>query len=145
MAHRIRSAAASDLPAVLALLEQAGLPSAGVAEHLERFWVLEVDGQVAGAVGLELYGDSGLLRSLVVRPDLRGQRQGHNLYFHVVNQAMGLSLIELILLTTTAQDFFAKLGFEVIERDQVPASMRASSEFSGACPDSAVCMRIPLM
>ena len=134
-----------DLPKVLALLEQAGLPSAGVAENFDHFWVLEVDGAVAGAIGLEVYQDSGLLRSLVVRPDLRGQGQGHNLYFHLINQAMGLSLGELILLTNTAQDFFADLGFEVIGRDQVPEAMRASSEFSGACPESCICMRIPLL
>ena len=145
MAHRIRSANPSDLPRVLVLLEEAGLPSAGVDANFKRFWILEVDGQVAGAVGLEVYQDSGLLRSLVVRPDLRGHGQGRNLYFHLINQAMGLSLSELILLTTTAQNFFANLGFEVIGRDQVPEPMRQSSEFSGACPETAVCMRIPLM
>jgi amino-acid N-acetyltransferase len=145
MTHRIRRAGAADLEAVLALLRQAALPTDGVAEHFDRFWVLDIEGAVAGAVGLEVYGDSGLIRSLVVRPELRGQGQGRNLYFHLLNQANGLSLEQLILLTTSAREFFEKLGYEVIPRDRVPPAMLQSREFQGACPESAVCMRIPLM
>jgi amino-acid N-acetyltransferase len=45
------------------------------------------------------------------------------------------------LLTTTAENFFPKLGFEQIVRDDVPASVQASIEFQSACPASAVVMR----
>jgi amino-acid N-acetyltransferase len=45
------------------------------------------------------------------------------------------------LLTTTAENFFPKLGFERIPRDEVPASVQASVEFQSACPASAVVMR----
>jgi amino-acid N-acetyltransferase len=45
------------------------------------------------------------------------------------------------LLTTTAERFFPKLGFEPIVRDEVPASVQASIEFQSACPASAVVMR----
>ena len=45
------------------------------------------------------------------------------------------------LLTTTAERFFPRLGFEPITRDQVPTTVQASVEFRSACPASAVVMR----
>jgi amino-acid N-acetyltransferase len=47
----------------------------------------------------------------------------------------------VFLLTTTAGQFFPKFGFERIERDQVPSSVRMSVEFQSACPASAIVMR----
>jgi amino-acid N-acetyltransferase len=47
----------------------------------------------------------------------------------------------LYLLTTTAAAFFARHGYETVERDTVPARIRGTTEFDDLCPDSAVCMR----
>jgi amino-acid N-acetyltransferase len=44
------------------------------------------------------------------------------------------------LLTTTAEDFFARFGFRRTDRTQVPPSVRESREFQGACPTSATVM-----
>jgi amino-acid N-acetyltransferase len=44
-------------------------------------------------------------------------------------------------LTTTAERFFPKFGFEPIDREQVPPSVRESVEFQSACPASAIVMR----
>ena len=44
-------------------------------------------------------------------------------------------------LTTTAERFFPRFGFERITRDDVPASVQASIEFREACPASATVMR----
>jgi amino-acid N-acetyltransferase len=46
----------------------------------------------------------------------------------------------LYLLTTTAEGYFPKLGFERISRGDVPASIQASVEFTSACPASAIVM-----
>jgi amino-acid N-acetyltransferase len=43
----------------------------------------------------------------------------------------------VFLLTTTAEQFFPKFGFERISRADVPASVQASVEFQSACPASA--------
>ena len=48
---------------------------------------------------------------------------------------------QAFLLTTTAERFFPKFGFERIERTDVPASLQASIEFRSACPSSAIVMR----
>ena len=47
----------------------------------------------------------------------------------------------VFLLTTTAERFFPKFGFEQITRDEVPETVRASVEFTSACPASAIVMR----
>ena len=44
-------------------------------------------------------------------------------------------------LTTTAERFFPKFGFEGIARSDVPPSVQASIEFTSACPSSAMVMR----
>ena len=36
---------------------------------------------------------------------------------------------------------FARFGFDVVTRDAVPAAIRASVEFTSACPSSATVMR----
>jgi amino-acid N-acetyltransferase len=51
---------------------------------------------------------------------------------------------ELYLLTTTAEGYFPRLGFERIARDELPAALAASEELRGACPASAVTMRLRL-
>ena len=47
----------------------------------------------------------------------------------------------VFLLTTTAERFFPKFGFQPITRDDVPPSVQASVEFRSACPASAIVMR----
>jgi len=48
-------------------------------------------------------------------------------------------------LTTTAEGFFPKFGFERIPRADVPARVQESVEFVSACPASAVVMRNTLV
>jgi arsenate reductase len=46
----------------------------------------------------------------------------------------------IYLLTTTAAGFFGKRGYLPADRDQAPAGIRATREFSGVCPASAAFM-----
>jgi N-acetylglutamate synthase-like GNAT family acetyltransferase len=69
----LRSATAADLPAVLDLLGDAGLPTDGlVAEALPDFIVAEGNRQLVGVAGLEVYQESALLRSAAVEESWRG-------------------------------------------------------------------------
>ena len=45
-----------------------------------------------------------------------------------------------MLLTQTARDFFAHLGYRVIERTEAPEEVQGSEEFRSLCPASAICM-----
>jgi len=50
------------------------------------------------------------------------------------------SVKTLFLPTTTAAEFFPKLGYQVIQRDRAPASIAKTEEFKSICPVSAVCL-----
>ncbi len=144
VAFEVRRAREEDFPAVSRLLERAKLPLAGVREHWEHFLVAETSGQLLGAVGLEIYGRSGLLRSLVVDENFRSKGVGRALVASLNPLIRATGLEGLFLLTTTAAEFFVGLGFARISREQFPASLNASEELRGACPASAVAMAAKL-
>jgi amino-acid N-acetyltransferase len=137
----IEPAAPGDLPAVLALLTAASLPREGVADHFPRFLVARRAGDVVGSIGLEPYGRSALLRSLAVAPQERDRGLGRELTERLLELAAGDGATRIFLLTETAADFFVRLGFRPIAREDVDPAVRASLEFAGICPQSAVCMR----
>jgi arsenate reductase len=136
----VRAATAADLPAVLRLLGAASLPLEGVEAHFGDFLVAEVDGQVSAAGGLEVYGDAALLRSVVVSPTSRGLGLGRRLTEALLEHAVKRGAPSLYLLTTTAEDYFPRLGFVRTTRDALPPALHASEELRGACPQSAVVM-----
>jgi amino-acid N-acetyltransferase len=131
-----------DYPAVIALLEAAGLPTTGVPRTLGDFLVADAGDGVAGAIGLERYGSGALLRSAVVRPGDQGTGIGTLLVRALLDRARDGGLREIYLLTTTAERWFPRFGFASIEREQVPDAVRASVEFREACPASAAVMRM---
>ncbi len=140
----IRPARPDDLPGILDLLAGAGLPREGVTEWLPRFLVAERGGAVVAAAGLEVYGRAGLLRSVVVRPEARGGGLGAALTERIAADAAAAGVRVLYLLTTTAPEYFPRLGFRPIARDALPEAISASEELKGACPASAVVMERPL-
>lgn len=137
----LRSAQAEDLSAVLGLLEQARLPSAGVAEALPHFVVAENQGEVVGVAGLELYGESALLRSVAVEESWRATGVGRTLIERALSLTRERGIRDVFLLTTTAEHYFPRFGFACVSRDSVAEAVQASAEFQGACPASAVVMR----
>ena len=140
----VRAAHAADRPGVEALLAEAGLPLGGVAEHFAHFLVAEQDGRVSGAVGREPYGEFALVRSLVVRPSLRGHGVGVRLMQRALDEARAARHRRLFLRTETAAEFFPRFGFHPIDPDAVPASVQQSVEFQSACPDTCVTMETGL-
>lgn len=137
----VRPATSGDYEAVVGLLRVAQLPLDGVPRTLTDFYVAEHGGRVLGAIGLELYGSDGLLRSAVVEPTARRAGIGVALVDHVLGHARVRGLRAVYLLTTTAERYFPRFGFSAIARDDVPHHVSASVEFREACPASAVVMR----
>lgn len=130
-----------DLPDVLALLQASELPLDGVREHIATFLVIREGGRLLGTIGLETYGDVGLLRSLAVATEHRSAGHGARLVESLLERARGAGLVAIYLLTTTADRYFPKHGFDAIAREEADPRLASSAEFRGACPDSAVCMR----
>lgn len=136
----IRRATPEDLHAIDELLRSAGLDSEGVEKDLPHFIVAEEDGRVIGVAGLEPYGPDALFRSLAVAPTHRSLGIGDRLLQRAADDARRLGAIRLLLLTTTAEDYFQKRGFTRIDRQSVAGMVLASSQFRGACPLTAACM-----
>lgn len=140
----VRRATAADRAAVEALLNASDLPLAGVPEDLAHFLVAEADGQVVGAIGLEVFGAASLLRSAVVHPARRGTHTGEALVNALLAHARAIGITDVALLTTTAARWFPRFGFVRVERTALPATVFASAEFQGACPVTAVAMHLRL-
>lgn len=128
-------------PAIEALLLSCGLPVSDLGITSEvRFFGCHPDGEVLGTIGLERYGDVGLLRSLAVSEAARGSGLGTRLVAHVEREAATLGVRRLYLLTTTAAAFFERLGYVTALRTEAPASIAATAQFAELCPASSTFM-----
>jgi amino-acid N-acetyltransferase len=137
----VRSAEFSDLSSICQLLEQAGLPTFGVSDHLSTFFVVEAEGGILGVAGFEVYESSALVRSLVVEPSKQGHGVASRVCDDLEKAAPGYGVRQLFLLTETAESFFTQRGYVVVPRDTAPNAIATSPEFSELCPQSAVLMR----
>jgi amino-acid N-acetyltransferase len=127
--------------AVKRLLAESGLPTADIAVgHMEHFFGCSGPSGLAAVVGLELYSNVGLLRSLAVAAPARGCGLGKRLVAHAERYAQERGVKELYLLTTTAEAFFSRLGYRQVARDAVPDAIKASREYAGICPASSAVM-----
>jgi amino-acid N-acetyltransferase len=123
------------------LLEAARLPTADLTDaHCEHFFYAGSSREPTGLVGLELFGDVALLRSLVVAPGRRGTGEGTALLKHAEDHARAQGVRDLFLLTTTAEAFFVKHGYTRTARESAPAAIRMTREFGSICPASAAFM-----
>jgi amino-acid N-acetyltransferase len=130
-----------DLDEVLRLLVDNNLPVEGLADHLRTALVAREGERVVGSAALELYRDAALLRSVAVAKDRQRHHIGRDLTVAALDLARISGASTVYLLTTTAEQFFPKFGFERIAREEVPASVQTSVEFTSACPASAAVMR----
>ena len=140
----LRRAAPNDWPLVAELLGALSLPLDGAREHIDEFLVAERGTSVVGCAAVERYGDAGLLRSVAVASVEQGKGTGRALVERCLRDAAASGMRTVVLLTTTADRYFPRYGFEIIDRDRVPDAVRASAEFQGACPASATAMRLEL-
>jgi amino-acid N-acetyltransferase len=140
----IRQATPHDWPKIAALLATADLPLAGAEARLSDFFLAYRDDVLIGSVGLEQYGDTALLRSVAVASVERGHGLGQALVQQALDYAASLGVRQVVLLTTTAVDFFLRFGFQPVGRADVPLAAQASLEFQEACPASATVMSLVL-
>ena len=134
-------ATAKDERDIRDLLTDGKLPNEDIHAHLPNFLVAWFDDTMVGAVGLEIYGKIGLLRSLVVAPSHQGKGIGKMLYDRLIAYARLRGIEEMYLLTTTADKLFKKQGFVQIDREHLPEAIKQTGEFLHLCPSSAVCMK----
>jgi amino-acid N-acetyltransferase len=146
MTPTIRPARTEDWPSIRVLLEARNLPIDGAEAHVEDFLVAAngVTGPLLGVAGLERYGGVGLVRSVAVSDEVAARGLGSALVRALLQRAKDEGMRELYLLTTTAAGWFPRFGFSVVGRGELPQVLAVSAELRGACPGTAVAMRLGL-
>lgn len=130
---------ARDLGEVKSLLAACGLPTSDLRDD-GVFLVARDNGQLCGVAGLEPLGASALLRSVAVDPKWRRKGVARALCDALARQARTQGAQRLYLLTTDADRYFSSLGFNAVQRDALPPEVRATTQFTQTCPQTAVAM-----
>ena len=125
---------------IINLLKENALPVDDIGENTLLFGFMQ-DNALLGSAGLEIFADCALIRSISIPNTLQGKGFGVILQKELEKVALTKNIRCLYLLTTTAEGFFKKQGFNTIQRDEVPATIRSTSEFSSVCPSSAIVMK----
>ena len=89
----------------------------------------EEGGRIVGAIGLEVYGDCGLLRSAVVDAERRGSGLGSDLVERLLLRAETRGDPRDLPADHDGRALLPRFGFAAIARDEVAAPVRASEEF----------------
>ncbi|WP_153112017.1 GNAT family N-acetyltransferase [Propionivibrio limicola] len=132
---------------VTALLHTCRLSTDDIpSESPPFFFGIRAGGRLIAAVGLELYGDVGLLRSLAVDDGWRGQRLGSALVAFAETHAFNHGANTLYLFSSTAVPFFRGHGYVVTRRDEAPEAIRKTPQYAGRCSSEAfMCKTLTLL
>jgi len=108
----LRRARPDDVPTLAAMIERANLPAVFIEEFIDGFVVAERGGRVLGCGGVELYGESAFIRSVVVEPEAQGLGLGRRIAEALEADARAAGATELYLFTMDAHEFWRHLGYE---------------------------------
>jgi amino-acid N-acetyltransferase len=124
----------------ITILQQQNLPTSDLDE--DKLLYLLMNGEtIIGTAGLEIFDDCALLRSVSVIKEEQGKGYGKVVNEEIEKYAKESGINCLYLLTTTAKDFFDKQGYCVIKREESPAALQQTAEFTSLCPSTAVVMK----
>lgn len=142
----ITDASHDDLRDILDLLSQVQLPHDGVAENVGGFLVArDESSRLIATIGLERHGNTALLRSAAVAPEYQGCGIGSRLTETLLERAKNDGVERVVLLTSTASEFFARrFGFCEASRAVFDKELAGSSEWNLPRCSSAVCMSLDL-
>ena len=125
--------------AVIALLEENGLPISDIDDGKTLFALIQ-NGEVIGTGGLEFFNNCALLRSLSVKRGYQKTGLGKLISCRLEQICKENGIVQIYLLTETAEDFFNKQGYKVIDRASAPVSIKNSSEFTTVCSTAGILM-----
>ncbi len=143
---KITDASADDLKEILELLSEVQLPHEGVAENVGAFLVARDEAsRLVATIGLERHGRTALLRSAAVVPEYQRSGVGSRLTEQLLERAANEGVERVVLLTSTASEFFARrFEFSETPRAKYDEELAGSSEWNLPRCSSAVCMSLEL-
>jgi N-acetylglutamate synthase-like GNAT family acetyltransferase/SAM-dependent methyltransferase len=137
---KIQTAKATDFDNVKSLLTSSDLPTDDLELNLTNFLLAFSDDQLVGVAGVDVVENIGLLRSVAVDLAYRNHKIAQRLITDLTRMVALQGVKTLYLLTTSADGYFQKLGYERIERTDAPQTIQQTAQFKGLCPSSAVIM-----
>jgi amino-acid N-acetyltransferase len=150
---RIRRATITDIPALSQVIndcaEQGIMLHRSLSYLYERvrdFFIITADqddgSDIVGVCGLKvIWADLAEVYALAVKPETRGHGYGRQLVQACIDESRQLGVRRLMALTYE-KTFFTKLGFEEIDRQQLP--LKVWSECIG-CAKSQACDEIAVV
>jgi len=129
-----------DIPALKKLLSECGLPFEDIDGHITHFILAKEYNTLVGSIGLEQFNHYALVRSLAVQESFRGEGIAQSLLSRLNEYAIQHDVHEYYLLTTTAEHYFIRKGFRVVERNSLPIEIKTTQAFTTLCPSTAICM-----
>ena len=133
-------ASQNSFTAAIDLLKKNNLPTEDIHPGTQLF-VIEENDIVIGTVAVEYDFNVALLRSLSVSDGKRNSGIGELLVSFVENYVQKQGVHSIYLLTTTAEKFFLKKGYEKIDRNNVPDFIKNTKEYSLLCSSSSTLMK----
>lgn len=131
-------ARAGDEGAIAELLAAAGLQTQDPPNLAHTF--LSFDGaRAVGTVSLDVHTQQAVLHSLAVAPTHRRQGRARALCAFALAHAREVGANDIYVVSETAVDFFAALGFRALPPAKVPADVRASPG-AAQCGAAAMCL-----
>jgi N-acetylglutamate synthase-like GNAT family acetyltransferase len=101
----------------------AGQLARDIAAGVE-FWGAEADGQLIGVMGIQPVEDVVLIRHAYVLPTAQGRGIGGKLLAHLTARAIRPILVGTWAAAAWAIAFYERHGFELVDRNDVPALLR---------------------
>ncbi|MDI9246427.1 arsenic resistance N-acetyltransferase ArsN2 [Marinobacter sp. CHS3-4] len=128
--------------ALVELLNRSALPTSDINQPGSiYFYGCHQRGKLIGCVGIQICETVAMLRSLATQEEVRKFGLGQALVKHAELNASLMGIEALYLLTTTAAEFFERLGYRHLCRQQAPAVIRETTQFSELCPSTSSFMR----
>lgn len=123
----VRRVIGEDISIVKRLLAGANLQSDHLAADNQHYFVVEnpKDQVIIGTIGMETYEKDGLLRSFVMERHIWDVNMGLECIGVLLTYAKQLGLAHIYLVTLTAQEFFAQLGFVTIPFAELPQPLHS--------------------
>jgi amino-acid N-acetyltransferase len=123
----LRKAKTKDVPQIVQLInhyagkgEMLSRSQSQVFNALRDYVVIEENGRLVGCGALHVvWNDIAEIRSLAIAPECVGQGLGKRIVEYLVEDARGLELPRVFILTYKP-DFFAKLKFEPVDKKDLP-------------------------
>ncbi len=110
--------------------------------NLRDFIVADVDGVVVGCAGLKItWRDLAEIVSLAVAPAWQGRGLGRQLCLPLIEDAKALGIPTVFALTYQVP-FFAKLGFEVVQKTTLSQKVWQDCQF---CPKQDCCDEVAMI